>query len=100
MSDPATGIQVMKPHILLALALMGASTTMASARQCMISDPTGTPLNFRASPNGERLGAFRNGMFVTLLGQSRDNRGRVWANVKSEDMNWDVWVIREYISCR
>jgi uncharacterized protein YraI len=85
---------------ILAAAALAASLSAASARDCMVSDPTGTPLNFRSAPNGEVLGTLRNGTFVRIIGQTRDSRGRAWAQVATEGFRYDIWVFREFISCR
>jgi uncharacterized protein YraI len=90
----------MKIALLIAGALICASASTASARQCMVSDPTGTPLNMRATPNGERVGVIRNGSFVTLIRQERDSRGRIWAEVSVDGLNYTVWLFREFVSCR
>jgi uncharacterized protein YraI len=91
---------IMTKALLIAASLICASVSAASARQCMVSDPTGTPLNIRNSPNGDVLGTINNGSFVTLIGQRRDSRGRMWAQVLMEGTRYDVWLFREYVSCR
>lgn len=90
-------------RLCVALATMtaiSAAQAQSGPRSCMVSDPTGTPLNIRGAPDGEVLGTLRNGRFVTMIGSARDARGRVWAQVVPEGFRTDVWVFREFISCR
>jgi hypothetical protein len=80
--------------------ILAASPAMAQVSRCMVSDPTGTPLNFRNAPNGDILGTLPNGVFIRVIGQVRDNRGRRWAQVETEGSRESVWVFREFVSCR
>jgi uncharacterized protein YraI len=75
----------------IALALLTYSAAASAA--CIVTDPTGTPLNIRAAPNGEIIGTLRNGVSVTISGTVYDSRGRLWANIGIG------WVFREFISC-
>jgi hypothetical protein len=84
--------------LLTAVALLGIATG-AAAQQCMVSDPTGTPLNMRESPNGRILGTLRNGTFVTMR-DTVDVRGRRWAEIASNREGGTAYVLREFISCR
>ncbi|MCC2098566.1 MAG: SH3 domain-containing protein [Hyphomicrobiales bacterium] len=87
-----------------AVAMMAASILPAQAQiprgTCMVSDPTGTPLNVRRFPNGPIVGRVRNGQIVIVRGISRDDRGRPWALLFSSDGASIGYVFREYISCR
>jgi hypothetical protein len=60
---------------------------------CKVTDPTGTPLNIRSYPGGDVVGKIRNGQRVRILELSRDDRGKVWANIGAG------WVVREFIAC-
>ena len=60
---------------------------------CIVTDPTGTPLNIRTAPNGEIIGTLRNGAAVTIQSTAYDRSGRLWANIGTG------WVYREFISC-
>ena len=75
---------------------------------CKVTDPTGTPLNVRDTPNGKKVGTLRNGTKVIMTGDSTDSKGRSWALVYwkggqrlkgSSGADNEGWVIREYISC-
>jgi hypothetical protein len=85
--------------VILAAAALAASFSAASARDCMISDPTGTPLNIRESPNGRILGTIRNGERV-IMRDTVDVRGKRWAELAWDRPGGTVYVLREYISCR
>jgi uncharacterized protein YraI len=82
-----------------AAVILAASLTAASAQQCMVSDPTGTPLNMRESPNGRIVGTLRNGVFVTLR-DVVEVRGKRWAELAWDRPGGTVYVLREYVSCR
>jgi hypothetical protein len=68
----------------------------------VVTDPTGTPLNVRAYPNGPVINRLRNGRVVYILALAPDARGRSWAHVggyyKGRWRDWG-WVFREFISC-
>lgn len=68
--------------------------------RCIVSDPTGTPLNLRERPQGRIIGSLRNGTYVRLVDISYDGLGRPWGFI----IGWDSgrplgWVFREFISC-
>ncbi|MGO9173192.1 MAG: SH3 domain-containing protein [Rhodomicrobium sp.] len=75
----------------VAFFLLTASA--AAQAGCVVTDPTGTPLNIRTAPNGEIIGTLRNGAAVTIQSTAYDSRGRLWANIGIG------WVFREFISC-
>jgi hypothetical protein len=63
-------------------------------------DPTGTPLNVRATPNGEILRRVPNGLQVSIIMSENDSRGRPWAFIVRQDNGHDIgWVFREFLSC-
>lgn len=82
--------------ILLSLTASGA---FAQSR-CRVMDPTGTPLNIRAAPNGEIIGKAANGALVNVLDRSTDGRGRAWVYVAHRASGEPLgWVYREFIAC-
>jgi hypothetical protein len=85
---------------LIAAAALAVTLSAASAQQCMVSDPTGTPLNIRETPGGEVIGRLRNGTFVTMVDTVDDRRGRRWAIVRAPGYSGTVSVFREFVSCR
>lgn len=87
-------------------ALLGLGLAIASgiaparAEICKVTDPTGTPLNLRAAPNGAVVGTIRNGIDVEILDVSLDSRGRRWTLIRPEGSGPAVgWVFREFLSC-
>ncbi len=94
------------PRILSALALsISVSAVPLPAKAeivCQVTDPTGTPLNVRAEPNGRIINALRNGREVYIDEIAYDRKGRPWAKVSgyynSRYRVWG-WVFREFISC-
>jgi hypothetical protein len=61
---------------LISLAL----ATPASALNCVVADPTGTPLNIRTGPNGPIVATARNGTRIQVFeGEERyDGQNRPW----------------------
>lgn len=94
------------PHFWLALALSASAITVRlpvqAAKVCKVTDPTGTPLNVRAQPNGRVINSLKNGREVNIEAITNDSKGRPWAKVGSYDKGkyriWG-WVLREFISC-
>ena len=66
---------------------------------CSVRDPTGTPLNVRAKPNGRILTTVRNGTAVDVdsgTGMSK------WAKIRFSRGRRTItgWVLRDYLNCR
>ncbi len=80
-------------HRVLLIAVALLATSAAARAGCVVTDPTGTPLNIRSSPNGQIVGTLRNGTSVTIQTIVHDNQGRAWANIGVG------WVYREFVSC-
>ena len=91
---------LMFPLVFLASIII--SQPARAERVCQVTDPTGTPLNFRDQPNGEVIGALRNGREVYIHQIGYDSQGRPWALVggyhQSNCRTWG-WVFREFLSC-
>ncbi|OIP73481.1 MAG: peptide-binding protein [Oscillatoriales cyanobacterium CG2_30_44_21] len=87
---------------LSALASMVISQPVKAERVCQVTDPTGTPLNVRDSPNGEIINALRNGREVYIHKKTYDAQGRPWVLVggyyEGIYKTWG-WVFREFVSC-
>lgn len=85
----------------LALALiLSFASISAHAQTCKVADPTGTPLNVRATPNGKTIGKVPNGTVVYVSQYDYDNKGRPWAMVfNAKTDKYIGWVYREFISC-
>ena len=90
----------------LAVAIVAACTAadpvaaQYGGARCIVSDPTGTPLNLRERPQGRVIGSVRNGSYVRLVNISYDGLGRPWGYI----VGWETgrplgWVFREFISC-
>ena len=72
---------------------------VARGRGCTVDDPTGTPLNVRASPNGPILGALNNGTSVEVRDVTVDRSGRRWAYILPLSEGKRGWAFREYLDC-
>lgn len=70
---------------------------------CKVTDPTGTPLNIRTSPNGQIIGKLKNKKEIYIEDISYDNKGRSWVKVGGYGVDGKYriygWVFREFISC-
>lgn len=94
----------MRLQIALATALIvtAAATQAQAADRCAVTDPTGTPLNLRAAPNGRILATLNNRQTVQMLDQVYDDRGRAWALVRMHGGGGTGvrgYVFREFVSC-
>ena len=75
-------------------------TTQPSQPKCIVADPTGTPLNVRATPAGLlQSKVLYNGSNVSIREISRDARGKAWALVGGPDGSVYGWVFRDYLNC-
>ena len=68
--------------------------------RCVVADPTGTPLNVRSAPAGQRIvDTLSNGTFVAILDRSSAD-GRTWVYVRRHDDRLPLgWVFRDYLNC-
>lgn len=86
----------------LSVSVLTTSLPAEAETVCKVSDPTGTPLNVRAEPNGRIINTLTNGTEVYVDQIVNDDRGRPWAKVsgyyQGEYITWG-WVFREFISC-
>jgi hypothetical protein len=59
----------MRRVVVAAMALLFSMGVVgAAADRCKVTDPTGTPLNVRASPGGKITGKLPNGTLVSVAG--------------------------------
>lgn len=74
-----------------------AVTPAFAAGECLIDDPTGTPLNVRAEPNGPILTTLQNGMSVAVIEERKLGTKR-WLLV-SLDGRQIGWIFGAYVVC-
>jgi hypothetical protein len=70
-----------------------------SGRVCIVTDPTGTPLNVRAAPYGAIRGALHNGAQVYRTRTTTDTQGDDWSYVVPLGGGKEGWVFRSYVTC-
>jgi hypothetical protein len=96
-------MQKLKSLLLISLTLVLMLASVARAEDvCKVTDPTGTPLNVRATPNGRIVGTLQNGREVYIEEASSDDKGKPWAKVSVVNKGKKQvlgWVLREFISC-
>jgi hypothetical protein len=86
-------------HFSVAILLLVVSNASAQSR-CRVLDPTETPLNVRTSPNGPVIGTLPNGILVSVVDHTADDRGRPWVYVVTYDGGHPIgWIFREFIAC-
>jgi len=94
------------PFLLLVFASVtvcaGARAQSDPAPECLVVDPTPTPLNVRTAPQGQIVGTISNGQSVRILDQAEDAGGKRWAHIANPNSNSRPlgWVFREYLVCR
>jgi hypothetical protein len=88
--------------LVLSAGLICAGSIESFAQSpCKVMDPTGTPLNVRASPNGHIVGTLQNGVQVSVLDRAVDRKKQAWVYVgHSEDQSPIGWVYRDFIACK
>jgi hypothetical protein len=93
--------------IIFSILFLTAVTALAGfsvkAQTCVVADPTDTPLNVRATPNGRVTGKLRNGTVVHVKDFTFDETGREWVRVSVLRKRKYVvlgYVIWEFIDCR
>lgn len=68
--------------------------------RCLVTDPTGTRLNIRESPQGRIIANMPNGQAVRLVNVARDQKGQPWAFIVDWETGSNIgWVFREFVSC-
>jgi hypothetical protein len=58
------------------LFCVGATDFSFAQTSCRLTDPTGTPLNVRTTPNGHVVGTLNNGIEVSVLDHASDRSGK------------------------
>lgn len=66
---------------------------------CVVSDPTGTPLNVRSKANGKIIATLKNGSLVAIDDSTATKK---WSRISFTRGKKTVigWVLREYLSCQ
>jgi Bacterial SH3 domain len=72
----------------------------AEGERCKVTDPTGTPLNVRESPNGKIVGTLANGALVAIVESKDAANGKPWVKIVDAKTKKPIgWVFREFVSC-
>ena len=88
--------------VLFFLVVMTLAGIMAYAQKCEVKDPTGTPLNVRAKPNGRIVGKLNNGSVVWQEDYLYDSMGREWLKVgiyRGKKYTVLGYVLMDYLNC-
>lgn len=77
-----------------------ANSEALYAVQCVVADPTGTPMNIRKSPRGQIVMVVENNAEVVIIKSQKDDRGKEWALINSMFEDYGIgWVFREFLKC-
>lgn len=68
-----------------------------AGEECIVDDPTGTPLNVRAAPNGAILTVLYNGTRIEIVEETKLGRKR-WLFVSRQGERLG-WVFGSYVVC-
>jgi len=79
------------------LAGLFSAAPAFAADECLVDDPTGTPLNVRAEPNGTILTTLRNGVSVAVIEERKLGTKR-WLLVSLEGRQLG-WIFGAYVVC-
>ena len=80
------------------LLIAALSVTPAfAAGECLVDDPTGTPLNVRAAPNGAILTTLQNGTHVEVIEEMRIG-SKHWLLVSRQGERLG-WIFGAYVVC-
>jgi hypothetical protein len=79
---------------------LSAEVPVKVSTGCMVTDPTGTPLNVRESPNGAMKGTLINGKQVQPLRFASAANGKPWAYVSDATGREIGWVFFPYLTCK
>ena len=87
----------------LLLAQVSATAQDRGMERCKVSDPTGSPLNVRSSPNGKRIvSKLKNGTSIFIEDYRSDREDREWALVRLTGKKVYKplgWVLKEFLEC-
>ena len=74
----------------IAAAILAAAVTPAfAAGECVVDDPTGTPLNVRSAPNGPIVTTLRNGTRLEVIEETRIGAKRwLFVSLGGERLGW------------
>jgi hypothetical protein len=81
---------------ILGLTLV-ALPSLAADRICTVADPTGTPLNVRADPNGAIVSTIDNGRSVRVIEERRVGQ-KPWLRIVADERAIG-WVFGSYLDC-
>lgn len=80
---------------ILAATLLSAAPALAA--ECLVDDPTGTPLNVRAAPNGAIVTTLSNGTRVEVLEETKiGNKRWLFVTRQGERLGW---IFGAYVVC-
>jgi hypothetical protein len=92
---------VLKMGKLIATIFATSLIAATAHAECVVADPTPTPLNVRTAPNGRIIGTLDNGQSVDIIDHTTDAQAREWVYVSDRETDKPLgWVFREFIVCK
>ena len=84
----------------VAIGCLATSSSAFADSGCKATDPTGTPLNVRAAPQGKIVSKLANGRVLDIVEYDTDKKGQAWVFVADHRSGRELgWVFREFVSC-
>jgi hypothetical protein len=84
----------------MTLLISAGFALAAEGDRCTVTDPTGTPLNVRESPNGKIVGTLADGALVAIVESKDAANGKPWVKIVGAKTKQPIsWVFREFVSC-
>lgn len=80
----------------MSVAMLASASAKTLGNECVVADPTGTPLNVHSQPNGSILGALYNGTGVFATDMTKDGK---WVKITPFGKGKAGWVFFNFLDC-
>jgi hypothetical protein len=91
-------LRLLSASACLSIAVGSSSAVAVGNGQCLVDDPTGTPLNVRSAPNGTILTTLANGSAVEVVEEMKIGTKR-WFFVARQGERLG-WIFGAYVVCK
>lgn len=91
-------LRILAASACLSVAFSATPASAAGSGQCLVDDPTGTPLNVRSAPNGTILTTLANGTAVEVVDEMKIGTKR-WFFVARQGERLG-WIFGAYVVCK
>lgn len=91
-------LRMLSASVCLFVIFASPSAVASGHGQCLVDDPTGTPLNVRSAPNGTILTTLANGTAVEVVDEMRIGT-KHWLFVARQGERLG-WIFGAYVVCK